>query len=97
MAAQVGADDIQPTTDEEGNPSSTFHIFSTMEDFGPALAKLGASGLALDRDESSLVYRAAVPVEVEDEAFDKCEALMEKLLELDDVDAVYTNCEGLTA
>lgn len=25
------------------------------------------------------------------------QALMEKLLELDDVDAVFTNCEGLTA
>ena len=39
--------------------------------------------------------QAAAPVEVDDDAFSKCEAVMEKLLELDDVDAVYTNCDGL--
>jgi transcriptional/translational regulatory protein YebC/TACO1 len=47
------------------------------------------------QEESELVYKAAAPVEVDDEAFDKCEALMERLLELDDVDSVYSNCEGL--
>lgn len=35
-------------------------------------------------------------VAVDDAAFEKCEALMDRLLELDDVDNVYTNCEGLT-
>lgn len=35
--------------------------------------------------------------QVDDEAFEKCEALMERLLELDDVDAVYTNADGLAA
>lgn len=34
-------------------------------------------------------------VSVDDESFQKCEALLERLLELDDVDNVYTNCEGL--
>jgi transcriptional/translational regulatory protein YebC/TACO1 len=35
-------------------------------------------------------------VAVDDASYEKCEALMERLLELDDVDNVYTNCEGLT-
>ena len=35
-------------------------------------------------------------VEVDDEAFATCEAMMERLLELDDVDAVYTNVAGLS-
>lgn len=39
--------------------------------------------------------QANAHVEVDDDAFAKCEAVMERLLELDDVDAVYTNCEGL--
>ena len=39
--------------------------------------------------------QAGAAVEVDDEAFAKCEALMERLLELDDVEAVYTNCDGL--
>lgn len=47
------------------------------------------------QEESELVYRAAAPVEVDDEAFEKCEALLERLLELDDVDSVYSNCDGL--
>lgn len=34
-------------------------------------------------------------VAVDEEAFAKCEALMDRLLELDDVDSVYTNAEGL--
>lgn len=34
-------------------------------------------------------------MEVDDEAFSRCEAIADKLLELDDVDAVYTNAEGL--
>jgi transcriptional/translational regulatory protein YebC/TACO1 len=38
---------------------------------------------------------APAEVAVEEEAFAKCEALMDRLLELDDVDSVYTNCEGL--
>jgi transcriptional/translational regulatory protein YebC/TACO1 len=35
------------------------------------------------------------PLQVDDESFERCEALVERLLELDDVDAVYSNCEGL--
>lgn len=34
---------------------------------------------------------------MDDEAFAKCEAIIEKLLELDDVDAVFTNADGLEA
>jgi transcriptional/translational regulatory protein YebC/TACO1 len=47
------------------------------------------------QEESELVYKPAAPVEVDDEAYEKCEALLERLLELDDVDSVHTNCEGL--
>jgi transcriptional/translational regulatory protein YebC/TACO1 len=34
-------------------------------------------------------------VQVDDAAFEVCESLVERLLDLDDVDSVYTNCEGL--
>lgn len=34
-------------------------------------------------------------LQVDDAAFEKNEALFEKLLGLDDVDAVHTNCAGL--
>ena len=41
------------------------------------------------------MYRPAAAVEVDDEAFDRCAALAERLLELDDVDGVYCNADGL--
>ena len=33
--------------------------------------------------------------QVDDDAFHKCEVLVERLLELDDVDGVYSNCADL--
>jgi len=36
-------------------------------------------------------------LQVDDEAYDKCEALMDKLLDLTDVEAVFSNVEGLEA
>lgn len=45
---------------------------------------------------SGLVYIPLNSVEVEkDEDFDANENMMERLLGVDDVDSVYTNCAGL--
>lgn len=61
------------------------------------MAKLRELGFAVNSEESELVYRGTAEVAVDDEeAFAKCESLMERLLELDDVDNVYTNAEGLS-
>ncbi len=40
-------------------------------------------------------FKTCNAMQVDDDVYAKCEALMERLLELDDVDAVYTNCDGL--
>lgn len=95
-AMEAGADDIQPLNDEEGNPTTSYKVFTAVEDFGSAVAKLRELGFAVNGEASELVFRAATEVEVDDEAFAKCEALYDRLMELDDVDAVYTNAEGLT-
>ena len=55
----------------------------------PKMRKLRALSPAL------MQWQAAAAVDVDDEVFAKCETLMERLLELDDVDSVYTNCDGL--
>jgi transcriptional/translational regulatory protein YebC/TACO1 len=47
----------------------------------------------VNQEESELVYRAPAVVEVDDDAFASLEAAFERLLDLDDVDAVYTNAE----
>lgn len=44
---------------------------------------------------SCCFHRGTAEVAVDDDAFAKCEALMDRLLELDDVDNVFTNAEGL--
>lgn len=61
---QIGADDISPVLDEDGVPTSNINVFVAMEEFGTATAALTSAGLALDKEESSLVYRAAAAVEV---------------------------------
>ncbi len=66
-----------------------------MENFGAAKVKLQELGLKINQEESELVFKAPMAVEIDDDAFASLEAAMERLLDLDDVDAVYTNAEGL--
>ncbi|GAX77862.1 hypothetical protein CEUSTIGMA_g5304.t1 [Chlamydomonas eustigma] len=95
-AMEAGAEDVCPLPeDEDGNPSTSYKVFTPVEEFSSATATLTKMGFKVNLEESELVYRASTPLEVDDEAFGKCETLMERLLEHDDVEAVYTNCDGL--
>eukprot|EP00775_Hariotina_reticulata_P002573 gene2573-2875_t len=96
-AIEAGADDVQPVFDEDGNATNNFNLYTQVEAFASAISKLQELGLKVDVEQSELVYRGTAEVSVDDEAFAKCEGLMDRLLELDDVDSVYTNCEGLTS
>lgn len=67
-----------------------------MSDYGAMLKSVtGALGLEIDGEQSGLRFVPALDVEVEDDAFAVCEDMMERLLAVDDVDAVYSNCAGL--
>jgi hypothetical protein len=46
-------------------------VFTAVEDFGSAMAKLRELGFSVDGEASELVYRAGAEVEVDDEAFAK--------------------------
>jgi transcriptional/translational regulatory protein YebC/TACO1 len=59
------------------------------------MVKLQELGFKVNQEDSELVYKAPMAVEIEDDAFASLEAAMERLLDLDDVDAVYTNADGL--
>lgn len=97
-AMDAGAEDIQPAADnDDGTPSTSYRVYVPVEEFSATKNKLAAAGFAINQEDSELIFRAQAPVEVNDEEFARCEALMEKLLDLDDVDAVFTNCDGLTA
>ncbi len=67
-----------------------------VEDFGTVSSSLQEQGVAINMEGSGLVYIPLVTNEVEDDAlFEANEAMLERLLAVDDVDAVYTNCAGL--
>ena len=46
-------------------------------------------------EQSGLCYVPLTVQEVADDAFEGNEALLERLLAVDDVDSVYTTCDGL--
>lgn len=93
---EAGGEDVVPVEDEDGTSTTSFTVFTASDAFGSTLSKLKELGLTVNMESSELVYRANAPVEVSDEDFVKCEGLMDRLLELDDVENVYTNCEGLS-
>lgn len=66
-----------------------------MEDYGSVSAALAAAGLPLQPEACGLVYAPLVQVEVDDAGFEANEALLERLLAVDDVDAVYSTVAGL--
>eukprot|EP00200_Dunaliella_tertiolecta_P001201 CAMPEP_0202367312 /NCGR_PEP_ID=MMETSP1126-20121109/17579_1 /ASSEMBLY_ACC=CAM_ASM_000457 /TAXON_ID=3047 /ORGANISM="Dunaliella tertiolecta, Strain CCMP1320" /LENGTH=269 /DNA_ID=CAMNT_0048962547 /DNA_START=109 /DNA_END=918 /DNA_ORIENTATION=+ len=94
-AMEVGAEDIQPVEGGEDG-SDGYKVFTSVPDFVSAKASLQQKGFKLAEEDSLLVYKANAPIEIEDdEAFSKCEALVDKLLALGDVDSVHTNVVGL--
>ena len=92
---EAGGEDVVPVEDEDGPSTTSFTVFSAADAFGSTLSKLKELGFTVNMETSELVYRANAPVEVSDEDYTKCENLMDRLLELDDVENVYTNCDGL--
>ncbi|OVA20258.1 Transcriptional regulator TACO1-like [Macleaya cordata] len=93
VALDAGAEDvIEPTIyedePEEDNSESYYKIVTSAENYSVILSKLREEGIAFEPDNELLPIRT---IEVDDEAMDLNKELMSKLLELDDVDAVYTD------
>ncbi|KAK6152574.1 hypothetical protein DH2020_012213 [Rehmannia glutinosa] len=94
IALDAGADDvIEPSIDEddpEEDSERHYKIVSSMENYTTVLSKLREEGITFETD-NGFELLPLTPVEVDDEAMDLNKELMSKLLELDDVDAVYTD------
>ena len=86
IAAENGGDDIVPR--EDGGEG--FEVITEVAGFMQCQSALADAGFAINPDETALKMIPLAPVDVDDEAAEANEALVEKLLELDDVDAVYT-------
>lgn len=95
IALDAGAEDVlEPSLDdneyEEDMSEKFYKIISSSENYSQILSKLREAGISFEPDNGSELL-PVTPVEVDDEAMELNKDLMAKLLELDDVDAVYTD------
>ncbi|XP_019432240.1 PREDICTED: probable transcriptional regulatory protein At2g25830 isoform X1 [Lupinus angustifolius] len=95
IALDAGAEDvIEPPTyeddTEEDRSERYYKIVGSSENYSSILSKLREEGIDFEPDNGSELLPNAT-IEVDDEAMDLNKELMHQLLELDDVDAVYTD------
>ncbi|KAK1285222.1 putative transcriptional regulatory protein [Acorus calamus] len=94
VALDAGAEDvIEPSFDEDESEDRSeryYKIVSSTENYSLILSKLRDEGINVEPDNGSELLPLN-PIEVDDEAMDLNKELMSKLLELDDVDAVYSD------
>lgn len=94
-AMDSGADDVrEPEKDKNEEDESSpllYKVLTSMENFGSVRSNFEKFEISVDWDHSGLELVPLSFVEPDDEARDLNEIIMEKLLELDDVDAVYSN------
>lgn len=90
-AIDAGAEDVQAVSTEAGE--SFFRVLTAPEDWGNVRDALteADTGMEVVTESSGLVLEPTVVVsDLAQEDLDRNEALIEKLLELDDVDAVFS-------
>ncbi|KAH6835815.1 YebC-like protein [Perilla frutescens var. hirtella] len=94
IALDSGAEDvIEPSMDEDKSEEDSerhYKIVSSMENYPNILTKLREEGITFETD-GGFELIPLTPIEVDDEAMELNKELLSKLLELDDVDAVYTD------
>ncbi|XP_044464221.1 probable transcriptional regulatory protein At2g25830 [Mangifera indica] len=95
IALDTGAEDvIEPPIYEndadEDRSESYYKIVSSAENYPSILSMLREEGIQFETDNGSELIPITT-IEVDEEAMDLNKELMSKLLELDDVDAVYTD------
>ncbi|XP_076902035.1 putative transcriptional regulatory protein At2g25830 [Bidens hawaiensis] len=95
IALDAGADDVvEPSIDddepEEDKAKRYYKIVSSSENYGEILSKLREEGVTFEQDNGSELLPLTM-IEVDDEAMELNKELMSNLLDLDDVDAVYTD------
>lgn len=89
-AMDSGAQDVAPFDGEEGSPGG-YKIITHVADFGSVRDKLEAMQLSILEDLSGLSFQPLALVELEnDEQFSANEAIYDRCLELEDVDAIFT-------
>ncbi|KAK2076458.1 hypothetical protein QBZ16_000983 [Prototheca wickerhamii] len=92
-----GEDAVLEAALEAGASDVTFRVLTEPTDFAHVCGRLAEAGLTVDGGASGLGYVPVNEVEVDDDdVFAANETLFQKLLAVEDVDAVYSNCAGLS-
>ncbi len=89
-ALDAGASDMVPAKDDDGVLEG-YKVLTSLEDFAAVSTNLAEQKLKLNMEASGLVYMPLADVQVSDDDFALNEGMLERLLAVDDVDAVYTN------
>eukprot|EP00850_Spirogloea_muscicola_P015222 SM000115S23901 [mRNA] locus=s115:159824:168761:+ [translate_table: standard] len=93
-AMDAGAEDVmdpRAVNEEEPKENPSYKVITPQEDFFKCRLKLEQAGIPIDVDGSGLQFMPTALVQVDDDARELNEVLRERLLELEDVDAVYLN------
>ncbi|XP_075641319.1 putative transcriptional regulatory protein At2g25830 isoform X2 [Castanea sativa] len=92
IALDAGPEDViePPVYEDETEEDSQNKIVSSSDNYTAILSKLREEGIKFEPDNGSELLPLTA-IAVDDEAMDLNKELMSKLLELDDVDAVYTD------
>lgn len=92
-ALEAGASDVQPVYNEEEDISEGYKVLTSLEDYAAVHSTLVDAGLAVNAEMSGLVYIPLVSKsdELSDDDAALNDAMFDKLMEVDDVDAVYHN------
>eukprot|EP00898_Chlorokybus_atmophyticus_P003943 jgi/Chlat1/454/Chrsp103S08595 len=89
-ATDAGAEDVQPDEDaDEDKPR--FKVLTLGTDFASVRDALMAAGIPLLQDNSGLEMIPLALIETDEASQEANETLVDRVLELDDVDAVYSN------
>ena len=88
VAIEAGAEDVI------SNADGTFTVLTPKEEFGAVRNALDGAGIKMNEEKSGLQMMPMLfATDVSDEDYESCRDMEEKLLALEDVDAVYTQLE----
>lgn len=83
-AIDAGASDVEPS--DEG-----YRVLTSLEDYASVSSALHDVGIQINAESSGLVYVPLSKVELGDDDVEANETMYDKILDVDDVDAVFSN------
>lgn len=93
-AMNAGAEDVQAVRDEEEQLEG-HKVVCPLTEFALVHSRLHEQQMPVVEERSGLAQVPHALVECDDAALEVNQMLLERLLAVDDVDTVYTNCSGL--